>query len=283
MDSRNLSRRQDRVDEQFDLRRRHPSGRFYLLLDELQSYFARLSLDASLDVSYGETAGQKVDIFPAADPESPVFVFIHGGYFRALDKRRYSYLAKPIVRAGCTAVLINYDLAPAVSVKTIIDQNLEAFSWILRNISRWNGNPLKIVLCGHSVGAFLVAKILEHPWNQQARSAISGAVLLSGLYDLSPMRQSYLNRSLQLSTDDVKELSPIFGQLEELPPTLVAVGEDETEEFIRQSRNYSDKLEALRKPHEFLLLRGLNHYTVARLLSSKRTILVRKILGMCRS
>ena len=267
--------------DQFNLRKRHPLGRVHLLTNELQSYVTRFALRKSLDIGYGNSFGEKVDIFPAGHSNAPVFVFIHGGYFKAFDKRQYSYIAKPFVSAGCTVALINYDLAPKVSVKEIIDQNIKAFIWIYENISRWNGNPENIVICGHSVGAFLVAKILEFDWEQKVRQSIAGAALLSGLYDLSKLKQSYLNESLQLSDDDVTNLSPIFGHISDFPHAIVAVGEDETEEFIEQSKRYSKKLQDAKSSHEYMLLENKNHYTILRMLRSRNNDLVKRILGMC--
>ncbi|WP_444897257.1 alpha/beta hydrolase [Microbulbifer sp. SSSA005] len=268
-------------DDQFNLRKRHPFGRLHLLINELQSHLATQSLRSSLDISYGDSSGEKLDIFPAKSPNAPVFVFIHGGYFRALDKKQYRYIAKPFIEAGCTVALVNYDLAPAVSVKEIIEQNIKAFLWIYKNIDRWNGNPSNIVICGHSVGAFLVAKILEFEWTPEIRSSISGAIMLSGLYDLTKMRQSYLNESLRLSEDDVTNLSPIFGDIRCFTKAIVAVGDDETAEFIDQSKRYCGKLQQTKSSCEYLLLKNKNHYTVSRMLSSRNNDLMNKILDIC--
>ncbi|WP_444913027.1 alpha/beta hydrolase [Microbulbifer sp. ZKSA004] len=268
-------------DDQFNLRKRHPFGRVHLLINELQSYLATQTLRNSLDISYGDSPGEKIDIFPAKSPTAPVFVFIHGGYFRALDKKQYRYIAKPFVEAGCTVALVNYDLAPAVSVKEIIEQNIKAFLWIYKNIDRWNGNPSNIVVCGHSVGAFLVAKILEFEWTPEVRSSISGAIMLSGLYDLTKMRQSYLNESLRLSEDDVTNLSPIFGDIRCFTKAIVAVGDDETAEFIDQSKRYCGKLQQTKSPCEYILLKNKNHYTVSRMLSSRNNDLMNRILDIC--
>ena len=273
-------------EEQFNLRKRHPWGRLHLVANELESSIARRTLKKSLDVAYGESPGQRLDIFPASQPDAPVFVFIHGGYFRALDKRQYNYIARPFVAAGCTVVLINYDLAPNVPVKEIVEQNLRAFRWIYENIERWHGNPRHMVLCGHSVGAFLVAKILEAAqdpeigWDTELQQAIYGAVLLSGLYDLTKMRQSYLNESLHLSEEDVQTLSPIFGRIHDFPHAIVAVGEHETVEFIQQSRDYAHKLEEADSSQEFLLLKNKNHYSVSRMLSRRNNPLIEKILRL---
>ena len=85
-------------DEQFNLRKRHPLGRFHLLANVIESQIARWTHTKFLNVSYGESAGQVLDIFPAKGANAPIFVFIHGGYFKALDKRQYSYMAKPFGR-----------------------------------------------------------------------------------------------------------------------------------------------------------------------------------------
>ena len=111
-------------------------GRIHLLCNELQSYITRFSLNKSLNIRYGTQPGEKIDIFPTDHPNAPVLIFIHGGYFRALDKRQYSYIAKPLVQPGCTVVLINYDLVPKVNIKEIIEQSIQAYLWVYKNISR---------------------------------------------------------------------------------------------------------------------------------------------------
>ncbi|ARC92275.1 hypothetical protein B6A42_09380 [Vibrio coralliilyticus] len=266
-------------DHEFNLRQRHPFGRWHLLKNEWQSTVSRQRLTCSLDIEYGPTPGQKLDVFPAKTPGAPVLFFIHGGYFRALDKRQYSYLAKPFVNAGCTVVLINYDLAPSVSVAQIIDQNLAAFDWVKSHIHKWNGNADNIVICGHSVGAFLASKIAEHRHICSEENSLSGLALLSGVYDLTKVKDSYLNDSLNLTKEEI-EASPIFSPAAGFPPTLVAVGGNETNEFIRQSEHYFAKLEAVKVESEFHNLDTHNHYTVSRLLASPDNIIFKKILAL---
>lgn len=264
-------------DEQFNLRKRHPLGRFHLFANVLQSKIARQTLLAELDICYGDTSGQKIDVFPAKQANSPVFVFIHGGYFRALDKKQYSYMAKPFVAAGYTVALINYDLAPKVAVKDIVEQNIQALQWIYNNIKSFNGDPSHIVLSGHSVGAFLVAKLLEKDWQSDITSSIKGAVLLSGIFDLTKLRKSYLNQDLRLTEQDVNGLSPVFNSPRCIVPTIVAVGDNETQEFITQSKQYADKLAADNSNVQYMLLQNKNHYTVSRMLSFKTNVLMAAI------
>ena len=121
----------------------------------------------------------------------------------------------------------------------------------------------------------------EEEWKEDVRESISGAVLLSGLYDLTRMRESYLNASLKLTEDDVQNLSPIFKDVRHLPPAIVAVGENETPEFIEQSERYFEKLQKTGGSPEYMLLTGKNHYTVSRMLASRGNALIENILRLC--
>ena len=267
-------------DQQFNLRKRHPFAKYYLLANEIQSAITRLTHSCSIDISYGDSTGQKLDIFPAKQTNSPVFVFIHGGYFRALDKKQYSFIANPFIKAGCTTVLVNYDLAPSVSVEQIIEQNIKAYQWIYQNIKQYNGDNSNIVICGHSVGAFLTAKIIEHNWPTQIQQSIKGAALLSGLYDLNQLKQSFLNQWLKLTDNDANQLNPTLQNSECFPPLVIAVGENETQVFIQQSQNYHQQLPTKTTLHQIMLMKNHNHYTVARQLGKVDSDLTKAILKM---
>ncbi len=254
-------------DSQFNLRRRHRLSPLYLALNSVQSAIARVRLPCHLDVQYGDSDGQKLDVFPSDVAGAPLFIFIHGGYFRALDKRQYHFMAPAMARSGFTTVLVNYDLAPRVSVAEIVDQVSRAFAWIAQEAHLWNGDAARVILCGHSVGAFLAAKILQQEPPGRNACVVEKAILLSGLFDLGPMRQSYLNRDLQLSESDVATLSPINNVLRQEPEILIAVGKEETDEFIAQSTRYAQKLGDDGISHKLVVAPGINHYTMARLLA----------------
>ena len=259
------------LDKQFDLQSKYPSGRVIKSLNLFQSVIARRTMNCTINIPYGKTDGQKLDIFPAKNSNSPVFVFIHGGYFRALDKSQYSFIAPRMHRLGFTTVNINYDLAQKVEVSEIVRQCRDSFRWICDNVRDRNGDPTRIVLCGHSVGAFLVAKILE---DQEACRVVDKALLLSGLYDLDPMRRSYLNQDLNLSVQDCEQLSPIHFSLQKESNVLIAVGAQETDQFIEQSQKYCSKLQNDGSSPELMVLQGINHYTMARLLVGRKNPII---------
>lgn len=197
-----------------------------------------------LDVAYGEGPNETLDVFPAAQRGSPVFVFIHGGWWRSLDKSDHSFLAASLVAAGAMVVLPNYALCPGtdeqpVSVETITLQMVRALSWVYRNAALYGGRPGRIVVAGHSAGAHLAAMLLCCDWHEVAGDlparVVHSALAISGVYDLEPVRQTpFLQGDLRLTPEAVDKLSPAYFRK---PPgrLLAAVGAQESEEFLRQN------------------------------------------------
>jgi arylformamidase len=219
-----------------------------------------------LDVRYGGGPNEHLDIFPAAQPDAPVLVFIHGGYWRAMDKREFSFVAPPFTRQGACVVIPNYALAPKVTLPQITMQIVQALAWAWRHIGRHGGNPNRITVAGHSAGGHLAAMMLACVWPVFGRDfpadLVKGALSISGLHDLEPiMHTPFLQPSLRLTQQQVRQASPAL-----LPPpaegVLYAVnGGDESEEFHRQSRLIQEAWGEQRVP-VCEALPGLNHFSV---------------------
>lgn len=219
-----------------------------------------------LDVRYGGGPSEHLDIFPAARADAPVLVFIHGGYWRALDKRDHSFIAPAFTREGVCVVIPNYALCPAVTIPQITMQMVQALAWTWRNIARHGGDPRRITVAGHSAGGHLTAMMLACLWPVYGRDLpadlVKGALAISGLHDLDPiMRTPYLQPSLQLTREQVRLASPA-----RLPPPsqgkLYSVaGGDESEEFKRQNSLIRAAWGQERVP-VCELLPGLNHFSV---------------------
>ena len=194
-----------------------------------------------LDVRYGGGPNEHLDIFPANQPGAPVLVFIHGGYWRAFDKRDHSFVAPAFTREGACVVVPNYALCPAVTIPEITMQLVRAVAWTWRNVAFHGGDPNRITVAGHSAGGHLAAMMLACLWPVYGRDLpvdlVKGALSISGLHDLEPiMHTPFLQPSVQLTPGQVRKASPAL-----LPPPaqgrLYAVaGGDESEEFARQCR-----------------------------------------------
>ena len=233
------------LDAQYNNRARVPDHAAVMARWAQASALARSGAAAAqLDVRYGDGAGETLDIFPARQPNAaalaPVLVFIHGGYWRALDKADHSFVAPSFNADGAVVVVPNYALCPAVSIEHITLQMAAAVAWVWRNAGRFGGDPSRIALVGHSAGGHLAAMLLCCRWKEVAddlpAQPVAGALALSGLYDLEPLRHTpMLQADLQLSPSSVARLSPAFFPRPKGAKLYAAVGLDESDEFLRQN------------------------------------------------
>jgi arylformamidase len=230
-----------------------------------QSERARSQLRCVLDVPYGPTLDETLDIFPAQAPNAPVFVFIHGGYWRALSSKEFSSVALGLQPLGITSVVINYALAPRVSIDEITRQCRAAAAWTLRNIQNYGGDPARVGIGGHSAGGHLTAMCLQTPWQEDyglQQDPFAAALLFSGLYDIEPLRYSYLQPQIQLDDGIVKRNSPAFMARTCATPAWITWGGNESTEFARQAHTFDAAWRAAGNPSELRPIEGADHFTV---------------------
>lgn len=206
---------------------------------------ARAQQACMLDVAYGSGPTDRLDVFPALRPGAPVLVFLHGGYWRTLDKSDFSFIAPVFVQAGACVVVPNYGLCPAVTIESIALQCTRALAWIWRHVSVHGGDPARIVVAGHSAGGHLAAMMLSCRWKlvgeELPQRLIAGAMSISGLFDLEPLRHApFLQADLQLTPAAVRRLSPAFFPRPRRP-LYALVGAEESEEFTRQNQLIRDQ------------------------------------------
>jgi arylformamidase len=197
-------------------------------------------------VPYGPDPTDKVDIFRAHGRSRALLMFIHGGYWRALDKRDFSFIATEFVRAGVTVAVPNYALCPAVQVRDIVMQMVQACAWLYRNGTNF-GSPLhKLYVCGHSAGGHLTAMMLACVWPAYAadlpQRVVRGGLSISGLYDLGDLvKTPSVNEAARLTEQTAIEVSPALMPPATDTPLYVAVGGKEQEGFHRQQRAIARK------------------------------------------
>jgi arylformamidase len=210
------------------------------------SLIARQQLRGYLDVAYGRGPNESLDLFVPNEPVqgAPVLVFVHGGYWRSLDKADHSFVAPPFVAQGACVVVINYALCPAVTVPDIALQTAHALVWVARHIAAFGGDPARISVVGHSAGGHLAAMMLACDWSvfgaDLSPNLVRQSVSISGLFDLAAIQQTpFLQSSLQLTDTQVQQASPAHWPAPRLVDgrgQLVAVvGGDESSEFLRQN------------------------------------------------
>ena len=239
---------QDELDLEYDMRRRCPH--FAETFQALEPHNERMRnhYECKLDIKFGNSKLQSLDIWNGKGG-SPILLFIHGGYWKAFDKDMFQFVAERFVEKGVCVILNNYDLCPNVTMTDIVSQNRTALKWIYDNAAKIGGDPGRIHVTGHSAGGHLTAMLMATNWADYnlPYDVINGSVPISGLFDLEPLRVSYLNADLHMSPDETKLNSPIHNIPSWMPPTVVAVGGGETNEFKRQSRIYTDKC----RDHDF--------------------------------
>ena len=227
------------LDAQYNNRARIPEHQHLFDRWSRDSAIARDRSSRRLDVAYGAGPAETLDVFPSTRDDAPVLFFIHGGYWRALDKRDVSFIGPSFTREGAMVVVPNYALAPAVSIETIALQMVQALAWTWRHAALYGGNPKRIIVAGHSAGGHLAALLLTCRWTRVAADLpadlLAGGLAISGLFDLEPIRQTpFLQPDLRLTPASVRKLSPA-GLPAPSAPLYATVGGAESEEFLRQN------------------------------------------------
>ena len=274
------------LEQQYNNRARVPGHAAHFQKWADASALTRQQSDCALDLAYGSGAGETLDLFRTAAPQAPVLVFIHGGYWRSLDKSQHSFVAASFNAEGALVVVPNYALAPAVSIEHMALQLTRALAWVWHNAATHGGDPSRIVVAGHSAGGHLATMLLSCRWKEVdadlPAQPLAGALSISGLYDLEPMRLTpSLQADLRLTPASVRRLSPAFfprpkGRL------FTVAGDQESEEFLRQNQLIRDQWGPTAVPM-CETVPGADHFSILRQLAdpdARLHALGRQLLGL---
>jgi arylformamidase len=216
-------------------------------------------------VAYGPTEIEKLDIYKTRRSNAPVNIFIHGGAWRNGQAKDSAYLAEMFINAGAHFVVPDFVQVQdaAGSLMPMAQQVRAAVAWVYKNAARFGGDPNQIYITGHSSGAHLSGCALVTDWQKDfglPANIIKGGLVISGMYDLKPVRLSKRSEYVKF-TDEIEEALSSQRHLDKLnAPIVVAYGSQETPEFQRQSREFAAAVKAVGKPVELIVGEGFNHF-----------------------
>ena len=235
------------------------------------SKLARDTPPCTLDVAYGDGTNETLDIFPTTAKNAPVLVFIHGGYWRSLDKSDHSFIAPAFTSQGACVVVPNYALCPGtaekpVTIPDIVLQMVKALAWTWANVSQYGGNPARISVIGHSAGGHLAAMMLACQWKRWAPALpadlVKNAMSISGLYDLEPLIHTpMLQGDLRLTPEQASRASPACFAPPPRGVLYTVAGADESDEFLRHNALIEQAWGSKTVPVREAML-GLNHFSI---------------------
>lgn len=254
---------------------------------EMRNYRSRSEalkdIASHLDVVYDIESGQTLDIYGTAAEPRPVFVFIHGGYWRMLSKHDSAFMAAMLARHGIATAVVDYRLAPEVDLAEIVREVRAAIGFLWRDGSRFGIDPDRIFVGGSSAGGHLTGAVLSGGWHSAfdvPEDVIKGAMPISGLFHLAPISRSFVQEWMKLDDDLVRQLSPA----ENLPrigcPIVTAYSAGEPAGFKRQSAEYHRLWREAGFPSTLMEIEDRNHFDVVLDLGDSETTLSKALLRM---
>jgi len=207
-----------------------------------------------LDIPYGSLDREKIDYFSAGS-NTPVVIFIHGGFWQMRSKNDFAFLAESYLKEGISVAMVGYPLAPQANMDQIVASSEKAVQFISQHIAEWGGNPQNVVLSGWSSGGHLSVTSMNG-------MKVKAVVPISGIFELEPLMGSFVNKKLQMDLETAKRNSPLLHLPTGKTPIYLFVGGSELSEMRRQSFDFAEQLKASNYYVVFMIVRGKDHYTM---------------------
>ena len=237
------------------------------------------------EIWFGETPGQSIDLYlPDAVEKPPLHLFIHGGYWQALDKRNHAHMADALLKAGIAVGMVNYDLMPDTDLTEILRQCRAAVVKSCALAETYGYDAARLTVSGHSAGGHLTGALVCTDWPAfeagLPAKLVKAAVPISGLFDLEPLSKTGMNRVFRFSEADIAELSPVTMQPGPAVPVLLSVGGDESGEFHRQSALFAAHLRRHGFSVDEVAMPGHNHFSIVEALTDPAAPLTAAMIRM---
>jgi arylformamidase len=248
------------------------------------SAVARDTAKCITDIKFGPGEEETLDLFPVpGKTDAPLFVFIHGGYWRMLSKNESSFMAPNLVSHGVAVASINYTLVPPADIDQIVAECRRSIAWLYNNAAEHGIDPNRIYVGGSSAGGHLTGMMVAGGWQEELglpADVIKGGVPMSGLLDMEPIVGCFVNEWMQMSMEDGLRNSPDRNLPQDGCPLVVAVGGDETDEFRRQSKDFADLWQSKGWQAEYLECAGINHFNAPLELCKPDSEMTQKLLAL---
>lgn len=255
---------QEELDAEYNVERAVPNFSDYIQYYRNASAGVRASVTNRRSYDYGPTLMERLTVYPSAQPNSPVMIFVHGGYWRMGIGDDFDFIVNGPLELGFTVVNITYALAPQVAIPEITRQVRAAIAWTAKNIATLNGDANRIFVSGHSAGAHLAAMAASTRWQDYGLGSdtIKGLLCISGLYDLLPVSQTFIQPTLRITHEHIFSSSParIIGPSD--IPMTVSWGSMETAAFIKQSEDYLNSWRKEGNSGHELVIAGADHFSI---------------------
>ena len=237
-------------------------------MDELRAASAarRSGPGARLDQPYGPLDRNKVDFFPAADPASPCLFFIHGGYWQRNGREGFTVLGDGVRAHGWSVAVPGYTLTPDATMTAIVAEMRAALDWLRREVR----GP--IIVSGWSAGGHLTAMVLGHP-------AVHAGLAISGIFELGPVRDTYLNEKARITDEEIETLSPLRHPAGP-KPLAIAYGTAELPPLVSDSRALHYHRSAAHAPGPLIPVAGKDHFSIVTNLRDPQGVLTRALLDL---
>jgi arylformamidase len=267
------------LDRQYNNRSRFPRYAEFFRKWQDWSAAARAELKSAIDLPYGREPTERLDVFQAQRADAPIYVFLHGGYWQSLDKADYSFIAQGMVPNGVTTVVPNFALAPRAGMDEIVRQNRAVIAWLWHHAPEFGGDPTRLYVGGHSAGGHLATMLLATDWPNVApgspRNLVKGVCAISALFDMEPIRLSYLNDTLGMSKAVTHRNDALLQRYPYEAPLMIVLGDQESEEYHRQVVAMASVWTKSGYPLEVRLEEGRDHFDVVHDLRDPAADLVR--------
>ncbi len=277
---------QDALNDQYNQRVLVPHADEYAQRNLEESARVRAQLPGELDVSYGPSEAEKLDLFPSPIPGGPIVVYIHGGAWTRSSKNHVSYPAASFVGAGAAYVAVGFGLVPSVTLDEQVRQNRAAIEWVYHHAANYGADPNRLYAAGHSSGAHVTGMMITTDWARDwglPPDVIKGALACSGMYDLEPVRLSSRNDYLKLDIEAARRNSPIL-KIQEISavgcPVIIGYGEGDQIEFRRQSMAFAAAWRAAGLMCDEVDLPGLNHFEVGQQYNQPQSSILKLMFEM---